>query len=185
MNSQDAASNGSEHFVRAMTLLMSGPLVPSCRAQVALRVGVDAPVELFLIDASPRDLVYTLRRTDGELVDDYDGYTHTRRSETLVQDIPRNSFNVEHLASRLVFPLSLPVWGRSFDDYRFTGEGFTKGEQIELGLVHSKDDTVMGSLMVSDPFRMAVKLDTPTLMIEYTEIAAARPAQARGGLLGR
>ncbi|MFJ2544661.1 hypothetical protein [Microbacterium sp. NPDC087589] len=185
MNSQDAAPHTREHFVRAMTLLMSGPLIPSCRAQVALRVGVDAPVEHFLIDASPRDLVYTLHRADGELVDDYDGYTHTRRSETTVQDIPRNSFNVEHFAARLAFPLSLPVWGRSFDNYRFTGEALVGGDHIELALVHTKDDTVKGSLTVSDPFRMAVKLDTPTLMIEYTEIAAARPAQARGGLLGR
>lgn len=185
MISQDAASNGSEHFVRAMTLLMSGPLIPSCRAQVALRVGGDAPVELFLIDASPRDLVYTLHRADGELVDDYDGYTHTRRSETPVQDIPRNSFNVEHFAARLVFPLSLPVWGRSFDGYRFTGEALVEGDHIELALVHTKDDTVKGSLTVSEPFRMAVKLDTPTLLIDYTEIAAARPAQTSGQLLGR
>ncbi|MCP1427956.1 hypothetical protein J3D45_000454 [Microbacterium foliorum] len=185
MNSQDAVPYGSQLLVRAMTLLMSGPLIPSCRAQVALRVGADAPVDRFLIDASPRDLVYTVYRADGELVDDYDGYTHTRRGETPVQDIPRNSFNVEHFAARLAFPLSLPVWGRSFDNYRFTGEALVEGEHIQLALVHTKDDRLKGSLLVSDDLRMAVKLDTPTLLIEYTEIAAARPAQPAGPLLGR
>ena len=177
MEPHDTVPHVSERFVRAITLLMSGPLIPSCRARVALRVGVDAPVEHFVIDASPRDLVYTLHRADGELVDDYDGYTHTRRSETLVHDIPRNSFKVEHFAARLAFPLSLPVWGRSFDGYRFTGEAVADGDQIELALVHAKDDRVTGSLTVSDDFRMAVKLDTPTLLIEYTEIAAARRAR--------
>ena len=145
-------------------------------------MGADAPVELFLIDASPRDLVYTLHRADGELVDDYDGYTHTRRSATPVQDIPRNSFKVEHLAARLAFPLSLPVWGRSFDNYRFTGEAIEEAAHIRLALVHTKDDRLKGSLLVSDDLRMAVKLDTPTLMIEYTEIVAARRAQPAGRL---
>lgn len=179
MAPQDADTPTSEHFVRGVTLLMSGPLIPSCRARVALRVGADAPIEHFLIDASPRDLVYTLHRADGELVDDYDGYTHTRRSETPVQDILRNSFHVEHFAARLVFPLSLPVWGRSFDGYRFTGEALADGEHIELALVHTADDRVKGSLTVSDDFRMAVKLDTPTLLIEYAEIAAARRARLK------
>ena len=179
MEPQGTVPHVSEHFVRAVTLLMSGPLIPSCRAEVALRQGADAPVEHFLIDASPRDKVYTLHRADGELVDDYDGYTLTRRSEALVQDVPRNSFNVEHFAARLVFPLSLPVWGRSFDGYRFTGEAHADSDQIELALVHTKDDRVTGSLTVSDDFRMAVKLDTPTLLIEYTEIAAARRAQRK------
>lgn len=185
MTSQDAVPHGSEILVRAMTLLMSGPLIPSCRAQVALRQGTDSPVEFFVIDASPRDLVYTLHRADGELVDDYDGYTHTRRSESPVQDVPRNSFSVEHMAARLAFPLSLPIWGRSFDNYRLTGEAVREGEDIELALVHTKDDRLKGSLLVSDDLRMAVKLDTPTLMIEYTEIAAARRARTRGRLLGR
>lgn len=181
MAPQDADPHTNEHFVRAMALLMSGPLIPSCRAQVALRQGIDSPVEHFLIDASPRDLVYTLHRAGGELIDDYDGYTHTRRSETAVQDIPRNAFNVEHFAARLAFPLSLPIWGRSFDSYRFTGAALADGELIELALVHTEDDRVKGSLTVSDDFRMAVKLDTPTLLIEYTEIAAARRAQVTGG----
>lgn len=177
MEPQDTVRHVSEHFVRAMTLLMSGPLIPSCRAQVALRLGADAPVEHFVLDVSPRDLVYTLHRADGELVDDYDGFTHTRRSESQVQDIPRNSFNVEHFAARLSFPLSLPIWGRSFDSYRFTGAALADGDRIELPLVHTKDDRVTGSLTVSDDLRMAVKLDTPTLLIEYTEIAAARRAR--------
>ncbi|WP_447913832.1 hypothetical protein [Microbacterium phyllosphaerae] len=177
MEPHDTVPHVSERFVRAMTLLMSGPLIPSCHARVALRQGADAPVEHFVIDASPRDLVYTLHRADGELVDDYDGYTRTRRSELPVQDIPRNSVNVEHFAARLAFPLSLPVWGRSFDSYRFTGEAVEDGDQIELALVHTKDDRVTGALTVSDDFRMAVKLDTPTLLIEYTEIAAARRAR--------
>gem|GEM_PF-6041062 len=97
-----------------------------------------------------------------------------------MQDVPRNSFSVEHPAARLAFPLSLLVWGRSFDDYRFTGQAVRRDEHIELALVHTKDDGVKGSLTVSDPFRMAVKLDTPTLLIEYTEIAAARRAQTVG-----
>lgn len=177
MEPQDTVPDVSEHFVRAMTLLMSGPLIPSCRARVSLRVGVDAPVEQFVLDASPRDLVYTLHRADGELVDDFDGYTHTRRSEAAVQDIPRNSFHVEHFAARLAFPLSLPVWGRSFDSYRFTGEALVDGDQLDLPLVHTKDDRVTGSLTVSDDLRMAVKLDTPTLLIEYTQITAARRAR--------
>lgn len=186
MESQDTGTHASEHLVRAMTLLMSGPLIPSCKAQVALRQGPsDAPVEHFILDASPRDLVYTLHSADGELFDDYDGYTHTRRSETPVQDVPRNSFNAEHLAARLAFPMSLPIWGRSFDNYRLTGEASAEGEQIELALVHTKNDAVKGSLVVSDPLRMAVKLDTPTLLIEYTEIAAARRAQTIGRPLGR
>lgn len=46
--------------------------------------------------------------------------------------------------------------------------------------MHTEDDRVKGSLTVSDDFRMAVKLDTPTLLIEYTEIAAARRAQVMG-----
>lgn len=47
--------------------------------------------------------------------------------------------------------------------------------------MHTQDDRVKGVLTVSDDFRMAVKLDTPTLLIEYTEIAAARRAQTTGG----
>ncbi|MFJ4174699.1 hypothetical protein [Microbacterium sp. NPDC089696] len=184
MDLMDTTPDAREHFVRAMTILMSGPLIPSCKARVVLRQGAGAPVESFLLDASPRDLVYTLHSEDGELVDDYDGYTHTRRSETPVQDIPRNSFYAEHLAARLAFPMSLPIWGRSFDNYRLTGEASANGEQIKLALVHTKDDTVKGSLVVSDPFRIAVKLDTPTLLIEYTEIAAARRAQTIGRPLG-
>ena len=34
----------------------------------------------------------------------------------------------------------------------------------------------MSAKYPADPFRMAVKLDTPTLLIEYTEIEAARRA---------
>lgn len=184
MDFLDTTSDARGHFVRALTILMSGPLIPSCHAQVALRQGPDAPVEQFLLDAAPRELVYTLREADGGLVDDYDGYTHTRRSETQVQDIPRNSFRPEHLAACLAFPLSLPIWGRSFDNYTFTGEARAVGDHIELALVHTKQESVKGSLVLSDPFRMAVKLDTPTLLIEYTEIAAARRAQATSRLLG-
>lgn len=33
------------------------------------------------------------------------------------------------------------------------------------------------AITVSDDLRMAVKLDTPTLLIEYTEIPAARRAR--------
>lgn len=164
------ASSQPTSLVDAIAILMSWRRVGKFRAQVNYRVGVNTATRAVLLTADPTAMKYSLTWTDRDLHEDCDAYNHilTRDGQTEILEVDRLIF--ESYPARLAFPLSLPIWGRSFDDYRFTGDVSLAPETMDLHLVHSADSRLRGTLTVSIPLRMAVKLDTPTIFVAYEEV---------------
>ncbi len=154
--------------VDAITILMSWRTIGSFRARVHHELGAE-PVRTYDLEARPRQLSYRLVDVDSGRLDSFDG-----ESRELVEAGKRVEYHThmlvfEPLPARLAFPLSLGIWGRSFDDYRIV-DGADDGDQIVLSLAHTHASDVSGTLTVSRTERKAVRLDTPTQKIRYESV---------------
>lgn len=159
----------SDLFVDALAVLMSWRRIGKFTARVRYRLGVDAPTTV-LLTADPTRLTYTLSSEGGDVREEFDGYNHTLTHDGETEVLQVENLIFEAHAARLAFPLSLPIWGRSFDDYRLTGAAHPVPDGFELQLVHSADPRLRGTLTLSAPLRMAMKLETPTLSVAYEDL---------------
>jgi hypothetical protein len=160
----------SDLFVDALAVLMSWRRIGKFSARVRYRIGVESATKTVLLAADPTRLTYTLSSEDGDAREECDGYNHTLTKGGRTEVLQVENLIYEAHAARLAFPLSLPIWGRSFDDYRLTGAASKVPDGFALSLVHSADARLKGTLTVSAPLRMAVKLDTPTVFVAYEDI---------------
>lgn len=156
-------------FFEGLSLLMSWRLVGRFRAHVVHRLG-DSPERAYQLDANPRHLSYQLVNIETGKVDSYEWLDRRRVVQGKDEEETVFALTPEPLAARLAFPLSLGVWGRSFDDYRFTGEAKRHDGLLDLVLVHSKDPALQGLLSINPSRRQAVRLDTPTQYLAYESI---------------
>lgn len=110
----------------------------------------------------------SVRVPDG-LIDSFDGASGVRIVGNREEAVSANQIATEPLQLRLSFPLSLGVWGRPGDSYRFSGAR-DLGDDIAVDLVHQHEASVKGTLDVSRQLRIAVRLDTPTVSCHYRNI---------------
>lgn len=158
-----------ELFVEALAVLMSWRRIGKFSSRVCYRIGVGEALTTVMLIADPMRLTYTITSKDGEVREECDGFNHTLSHDGQMEVLQVENLVYEAYAARLAFPLSLPIWGRSFDDYRLTGEANRATDGIELQLVHARDSRLRGTLTVSVPLRMAVRLDTPTVFVGYVD----------------
>lgn len=161
----------SRLFVRGLSVIMAWRLVTDFRAQVRFRLGPeDEPEESFILEARPRELKYAILSENGDVRERFDGYAHTVTRDGTAEVIPTHNLTPESLVARLAFPMSLSIWDRSVDDYRFTGEAVQIDDEMQLGLVHRSHPGVTGGLTVNTRLRMLVKRETPTQFLAYEKI---------------
>lgn len=154
--------------VDAISILMAWRTLGGFRARVHFQLGADPPRK-YDLEARTRELSYRLVDVESGQVDSFDG-----ESRELVEADKRVEYRThllvfEPLPARLAFPLSLGIWGRSFDDYRIS-YGEDEGDNIVLSLVNTRASDVTGTLTVSRTERKAMRLDTPTQQIRYESV---------------
>ena len=151
---------------------MSWQAVGDFRAKVRVRVGhaSDNTEQQYLLHATPRSLRYTLRDTHERVLEQYDGFAHTKKQPHYEEQLEVSQLGTEAIPARLAFPLSLSVWDRPFDDYRFTGAVVPRDGHLELPLEHRRVVAESGVVVVNPRLRMAVRIDTPGLLIAYDDV---------------
>ncbi|MDZ8202731.1 hypothetical protein RZO50_14515 [Microbacterium sp. SSW1-59] len=165
------SSPQTDLFMDALSVLMSWRRIGKFSARARYRIGTErAATKTVQLTADPMRLTYALSSEEGGLREECDGYNHTLTKNGRTEALPVESLVYEAHAARLAFPLALPIWGRSSDDYRLTGVAREVPDGFDLHLVHSAEARLRGTLTVSVPRRMAVRLDTPTLFVAYEDV---------------
>ena len=126
-------------------------------------------IDSYELEAQPRDLSYRVTNTKTGMIESFDPQSRMLREGNTERPLEVNQLATEPLAARLAFPLSLGIWGRPGDSYRITGA--TRRENaVIVSLVHQRDTTLTGKLTIDTDRRTAIRLDTPTLGVEYRAI---------------
>lgn len=130
-------------------------------------------VATFELHAEPMHSSYSLVNTTSGIEESYDDASRTIVTDgTPVERMP-NALLTEPLPARLAFPMSLPIWSRRHDLYRMTGAQ-REGNLVTVALEDRTDPARTGTLTVDLDQSLAVKINAPTLGIEYRGIAPAR-----------
>lgn len=127
------------------------------------------PAREYEVVADPGTLSYRVTDTETGVVDSFDGVTRTLVVGGVEHPYDLSMIVFEPRPARLAFPLALGIWGTSTGGYRITG-GTDAGDDIVLDLAHGTDDTLRGTLTVSRPHRMAIRLETPHETLAYTDL---------------
>ncbi|MDR2293584.1 MAG: hypothetical protein LBE05_00025 [Microbacterium sp.] len=78
------------------------------------------------------------------------------------------------LPARLVFPLELPIWGRSGDSHRMESAEQQDDGRILVRLAPNRDGEASGHLIVDPELKMATEFDARTLGIRYRDVERGR-----------
>ena len=154
--------------IDAISILMAWRTTGNFQARVHHQLGAE-PSSEYQLEARPRQSSYRLVSKETGLVDSFDAVSRSLISAGERVEYRDNMLVFEPLPVRLAFPLSLGIWGRSFDDYRIV-DGASAGDDIILSLSNTRDPQIAGLLTVSRAQRKAVRLDTPTQKIVYESI---------------
>ena len=130
-------------------------------------------VETFEMHAEPMHSSYSLVNTTSGIEESYDDASRTIVTDGMQVERMPNALLTEPLPARLAFPMALPIWGRRHDLYRMTGAE-REGDLATVVLEDRTDHALSGTLTVDLDRSLAVKIDAPTLGIEYRGIAPAR-----------
>ena len=126
-------------------------------------------VHEYQVVAQPRELSYQVTNAVTGVVESYDPKTGILREGDSERLADASQLATEPIAARLAFPLSLGIWGRPGDSYQISGATRSENELV-LSLRHQEDPSLIGVLVVDQGRRTAIRLDTPTLGIEYRDI---------------
>ncbi len=154
-------------MLEAIAILTNWRKRGSYRCHSALTLGETQTA--FEIEVRPEVNSYRSVRVRDGSTDSFDGASGERIVDNRKEAVSANQIATEPLQLRLSFPLSLGIWGRPGDSYRFDGAR-DLGDDIVVDLMHQHDASVTGTLTVSRQLRIAVRLDTPTVSCLYRDI---------------
>lgn len=158
-------------FINALSMIMSWRHVGAFRATVHSRTG-NNPEKRYSLEANPRLLRYTLQDLDTGSVEQFDGEARARSFNGSTETVHPGEMTPEAVAARLAFPMSLLIWGRAIDNYRFTGAVTRSGDHTAIGIEHVRDKSLHGSLILDERRRMLTKLESAADYLSYEDISA-------------
>jgi hypothetical protein len=135
----------------------------------ALCLKVDSPSSRYEFEAWPRRGKWKTRSLETGERRSYDAGTQLMRIDE--DETPRASypFFPVHDSVKLLFPLELPIWGRSRDDYRPVSAD-TDGERTILICRHKHDAAVIGTLTIDARHGHATDWISPMNSIRYLDL---------------
>lgn len=160
----------TETFVDALAVIMSWRRIGAFRASVRSCNGAGAE-KRYTLEANTLRLTYTLWNLESGQVEHFDGEARTRSFGRSMETIHPGEFTPESVPARLAFPLSLLIWGRGVDNYRFTGKAQRTAMETRLELIHTRDETMRGTLTLDHRWRMLTALESPVDSLVYEDIA--------------
>lgn len=127
-------------------------------------------LDQYHIDVDANRMAWQIRGVTGDLSTRFNPDTTTITSQETetklgLAEIP-NRF---HESVRLAFPSSLPVWGRTHDDYSPVGAEKSDGEVIIL-LRHRTDLTLFASVVIDRSRSIATAMTTPSDALRLVDI---------------
>jgi len=168
--SDQGSDVGLSTILEGVAILLDWRKRAAFQTDVTVRLGNDS--RNYHVTARPRELSYEVASVETGTVESFDPRSGMIREGTSERPLEPYQIGTEPMAVRLAFPVSLGIWGRPGDSYRMTGARRT-ADQLVVALVHQADPSLTGELVIDLGRRKAVRLDTPTLGIEYRDIQPA------------
>lgn len=158
----------------AVAVMTDWRVVLPFQCEVIERNENGAVSQIFHLHAEPRHSSYALTDTHSGVAHVYDDATRTLMSAGQAVHRETNSLVMGPVPVRLAFPMDLPIWGRTRDQFRMVG-AMRHGDQIEVSIRGKEDRELSGSLRVDLSRRLVTYIDAPTLHLEYRGIEFAPP----------
>lgn len=169
-----AAIDGSSLLMmEAVAILTDWRLVKTFECEAVLQEDLELGEQLFHVRAEPRHSSYIVTDRATGRQSSYDDRTGLVNTAGFVKRRQAHDLVFEPSPARLAFPLTLPIWGRRRDAYRMVDATESNG-QLNVRLAASSDGSVAGELAIDLGLRVAVRIDAPTLHLEYRGIVPAR-----------
>lgn len=161
------SDNALGSVLEAVAILLDWRKRPTWQSGVVVRMGSES--REYRVTVSPRDLNYEVVDVQTGRVQSFDSRSGLIREGSSERPLEPYQLSTEPMAVRLAFPVSLGIWGRPGDSYRMTGARRTE-DRLVVALAHEADPSLTGELTIDVKRRIAIRLNTPTIGIEYTSI---------------
>lgn len=166
-------SSTSIPLMNAVAIMTDWRLVRTFACEVVLHDLQTQHAQVFDLHAEPMHSSYTLTERVTGREQSYDDATRTLATEGQTKQRQPNDLLTDPVPVRLAFPLSLPIWGRRHDTY-WMADARQQGRTLAVHLVGKEDATLSGALTIDLELGLAVRIDAPTLQLEYRGIVPAR-----------
>lgn len=125
----------------------------------------------FTLSATPSTGGYVGVNTDSGQVSSYDPSSGLRVVNGMPQDPPTlTQYDYVPVVARLLFPLSLGIWGRPMDSWAIK-ETLDMGDELLVLVRNRLEPRLIGSLTVDRNRRQALQFDSPGEIIHYRDIS--------------
>ncbi|WP_166880128.1 hypothetical protein [Salinibacterium sp. ZJ450] len=140
----------------------------------ALCMGTDQATSRYEFEVWPRRGAWSTRNIETDELRSYDASAQTLRTGEIDTFAATYPIFPAHESVKLLFPLELPIWGRTRDDYRPVSADAEK-DRLILICRHKHDAAVIGTLTVDTLHGHATDWISPLTTVRYTDL----PVQTR------
>ncbi len=166
--------------MEAVATMADYRFVHGFRCKATMRLPGDERDREFTVRADPTRSSYSVYEIETDRIWSYEPGSMTKISGGISEPKLANQVHDDPLPVRLAFPLSLPIWGRKRDVYRMV-DGKRSDSYLAISLDSYEPGTFSGLLTIDRRLRMIVRLDVPTLFLEYSDIEPHHPKEFHKG----